>query len=294
MPQPVSHAEHAHPIAPDAATWAAMSPRAREEFLDAVNAFHSDPAEAMSEGRPHKRAKNEALDALGLHFSRLGRVVYLADEMSVLYPGERTFVPDILAVVGVPQPDDDPRQAWVVLEERRGLDLVIEVLNTGDRRKDLVRNVEWYARLGIPEYFVYDRRNQRLFGWRLPEGGDIYASMKPDAGRLVSTVLGLELAVVDGHLRFYTGHSELYGSSTLLNRLAEMVDSVEARVDAAEHARDAALSALRGVVLTILTARGLEVPAHVRNILEAESDPAALARLATQAAVVDGADALFD
>jgi hypothetical protein len=119
MPQPVSHAEHANPIAPDAATWAAMSPRAREEFLDAVNAFH---------------------------------------------------------------------------------------------------------------------------GVRRARGANV----------------------------------------------------ARARVDAAEHARDAALSALRGVVLTILTARGLEVPAHVRNILEAESDPAALARLATQAAVVDEADALFD
>ncbi len=29
-------------------------------------------------------------------------------------------------------------------------------------------NVERYARLGIPEYFVYDRKRQDLRGYRLP------------------------------------------------------------------------------------------------------------------------------
>src|SRR5262245_36984624 len=42
--------------------------------------------------------------------------------------------------------------AWVVAEEGKGLDFVLEVLHKGDRNKDLVENVERYAQLGIPEY----------------------------------------------------------------------------------------------------------------------------------------------
>jgi Uma2 family endonuclease len=72
----------------------------------------------------------------------------------------------VLAVLDVPQPEDDERMAWVVADEGKGLDLVLEVLHHADRNKDLVENVERYARLGIPEYFVYDRARQRIHGHR--------------------------------------------------------------------------------------------------------------------------------
>src|SRR5205807_606247 len=111
---------------------------------------------------PHKQAKGEVVDTLSLHFGSTGRVIYLAEDMAVLYPGEEAFSPDVLAVLDVPQQDDDPRMAWVVTEERRGLDLALEVLHRGNRDKDLVGNVDRYARLGIPEYFVYDRMRQQL------------------------------------------------------------------------------------------------------------------------------------
>src|SRR3954468_19269307 len=115
------------PIAPTEAEWQAMTPdqseRRRVKVLDSL----SDPRSLMSEGRPHKKAKSRALDMLGLHFNTLGRSVYLAEEMAVLYPGEEVFSPDVLAVVDVPQLEDDPRLAWVVVDEKRGLDFVLEV-----------------------------------------------------------------------------------------------------------------------------------------------------------------------
>lgn len=125
-----------------------MSPAARERFLiDAIDSLN-DPKDLMSEGRPHKLTKGRAIDLLSLHFDSLGRVIYLAEELAVAYPGEPVFSPDILAVLDVPQPEDDQRLAWVVEDEGRGLDLVIEVLHHGDRKKDLVRNVTRYAGLG--------------------------------------------------------------------------------------------------------------------------------------------------
>src|SRR3954471_20669771 len=104
-------------IAPTEEVWQAMSPAERERFLVRVLDALSDPVAAMSEGRPHKKAKTRALDRLGLHFSAVGRAVYLAEEMAVLYPGEPAFTPDVLAVLDVVEPEDDQRMAWVVADE---------------------------------------------------------------------------------------------------------------------------------------------------------------------------------
>ena len=56
-------------------------------------------------------------------FKAMGRVIYLAEEMAVAYPGAEVFTPDVLAVLDVVQPEDDERLAWVVADEGRGLDL---------------------------------------------------------------------------------------------------------------------------------------------------------------------------
>jgi Uma2 family endonuclease len=222
-------------IAPTEEEWRAMSPTAREALLVRILDALSDPAAAMSEGRRHKKAKTSALDALGLHFGAIGRTMYLAEEMAVLYPGETVFTPDVLAVVGVAEPDDDARMAWVVADEGKGLDLVIEVLHHGSRNKDLVDNVERYASLGIPEYFVYDRLHQRILGYRLPDAAARrYQRIVPQGGRHASAVLGLELAIEGGKLRFFYGMAELPGTSDLIGRLNRMVTALEARADAAE------------------------------------------------------------
>jgi hypothetical protein len=51
--------------------------------------------------------------------------VYLAEEMAVVYPGVRTVTQNILGVLDVAEHEDDQRMAWVVLDERKGVDLVI-------------------------------------------------------------------------------------------------------------------------------------------------------------------------
>jgi Uma2 family endonuclease len=304
-----------------------MSLADQDAFILSVNAWFSDPAELMGEGRPHKLAKNSVLDELGLHFRRLGRRIYLADEMSVLYPGEDTFVPDILAVLDVEQPADDEREAWVVERERRGLDLVLGVLHSGDRQKDLVRNVAWYARLGIPEYFVYDRRRQRLYGWRLPAVGGPYIPIPEQAGRRSSVVLGLDLIVIDDHLRFFQGEAQVGGTPQLIGRLTGMVEALAARAEAeearadaataraegAEAAREAevrareaaeaaraetllraeaALQALRTAVLSLLAARGIEVPPGVAERVRTCDDSGVLSGWVAAAVTVARAEEL--
>jgi Uma2 family endonuclease len=288
-------------IAPTEEEWRAMLPAARQALLDRILDALSDPAAAMSEGRRHKKAKTRALDALGLHFGAIGRTMYLAEEMAVLYPGEPVFTPDVLAVVGVEEPDDDPRMAWVVADEGKGLDLVIEVLHHGDRNKDLVGNVERYASLGIPEYFVYDRLHQRIHGYRLPDvRARRYHRIVPQFGRHTSAVLGLDLAIEGGRLRFFYGMAELPGTSDLIGRLNGMVADLEARADEAEAQIEAAaaqaqqaLAALREAIAALLGARGVACSDADRARLSSCTDVGTLQRWLLRATSAGAAEEVF-
>ncbi|MFS8070670.1 MAG: Uma2 family endonuclease, partial [Byssovorax sp.] len=138
-------------------------------------------------------------------------------------------------VLDVPQPEDDLRMAWVVADEHKGLDFVLEVHYAGDRNKDLVVNVERYARLGIPEYFIYDRARQQIHGYRLTSPGvKRYQRIMPQAGRYSSLVLGVDMVIQGGTLRFYLGSAELISSDDLIGRLSSMVSDLEAKAEQAE------------------------------------------------------------
>lgn len=287
------------PIGPSVDEWRAMSPGARERFLlDVLDAL-TEPAEAMTEGRPHKHAKAHALDLLGLHFRTLGRSVCVQEEMAVVYPGEPVFSPDILAVLDVAQPPVDERLAWVVADEGKGLDFVLEVLHRGDREKDLVRNVQRYAGLSIPEYFVYDRGQQRVIGHRLA-AGQRYERIVPQGGRTTSRVLGLDLAIEQGSLRFFHGAAELYDSSSLIARLSRMVGDLETRADeqttrANEQAAraNAAVESLRSGIHQSLQVRGLTASAATLERLARCDDPLVLGRWLGRALTAgDAEDAL--
>jgi Uma2 family endonuclease len=164
-------------------------------------------------------AKVGALGALRGFFSRNGRRFYIASELPVYYPDEPRFAPDLLVVLEV---EAYTRDKWVVQHEGRGLDFVLEVHVGGNRKKDAQRNVERYGRLGIPEYFVYDRKRQRLEGWRLAgPGARVYERMQAREGRFRSQVLGLELVMEQGRLRFYAGSLMLLEYEELVAQLRQ-------------------------------------------------------------------------
>ena len=215
------------PITPSDEAWRALSAAEQARFVEQVISALQREEAWMSEGTPHFRAKVNAVTTLGDHFARAGRQVYLACELPVLYPGERPFAPDLLAVVDVPVPgDEDLRTCWSVTTEGRGLDLILEVHYAGDKQKDLVTNVARYARLGVPEYFVYDRMAQRLYGYRLGQGRQ-YQSIPPRRGTLSSWVLGLDLGILDNRLRFFANEALIPESRELLARLEHLMDERE-------------------------------------------------------------------
>ena len=174
----------ADPRAPTHAQWAAMSEPDRARVVDMLPTSLPVELAPPPEGDVHRKVKERAMSALGDFLRRAGRKIYLSSELIVLYPGERAFVPDLLAVLDVGHPaarpraggDVDPhdRVRWVVDAEGKGLDLVLEVHVAGDRTKDEKTNVERYARLGIREYFLFDRARMSLQGHRLAAGGRTY------------------------------------------------------------------------------------------------------------------------
>ncbi len=210
-----------------------MSPQERERLVDAAIEALKQESLMAPEGRPHSTARQRVMTRLGSYIQASGRPLYLASELPVLYPGEPPFAPDVLAIQDVPDPgEDDTRSSWSVAQEGRGLDFVLEITWGGDRDKDLVSNVARYARLGIPEYFVYDRRRQRLYGYRLGFGARGYSSLTPVEGLLRSAVLGLELGVARGRLRFYyAGGAEIPDPDERIARLDGLILERETRIE---------------------------------------------------------------
>jgi hypothetical protein len=139
------------------------------------------------------------------------------------------------------------RSKWVVSAEGKGLEWILEVHVGGDRKKDAELNVARYARLGIPEYFIYDRARPQLLGYRLPaEGARSYARIVPQAGRYPSEILGLDLALEDGSLRFFHANAKLLSPTELAARVEQRLADVAAERDAeAERARAAEVELAR-------------------------------------------------
>ena len=134
----------------------------------------------------------------------------------------------------------------MVATRGRGIDVAIEVRNTGAKHKDLVENVRDYARVGIPEYFSFDCRSLILRGWRLgAPNARTYQPIVAQGGLLTSRVLGLEIAVVDRRLRFFAHQALVPSALELVNRLQAMTDESQ---QAALESQRAALESERAAL----------------------------------------------
>ncbi|PTL83937.1 Uma2 family endonuclease [Vitiosangium sp. GDMCC 1.1324] len=214
------------PRAPPQELWDRLTPEERARIIDELPSEFPVSEAAPPEGDAHFEAKVGTRKVLGGFFTRTGRKVYLACELPVYYPGERMFAPDVIAVVGAEQ---HQRMHWVVSAEGRGLDLALEIYVAEERREELERNAERFARLGIREYFLFDRGRLRLTGWRLDEGRRSYRAILPQQGFFASEVLGLVLRVEGERLRFHQGRAPLLEADEMMAMLDRRAQEAEAR-----------------------------------------------------------------
>jgi len=157
----------------------------------------------MAETDRHRDLMVDLLHALHEHF-RDNPQVYVSGNIFVYYldeNGDRQSVsPDILVVFGVEKKE---RRIYKIDEEGKAPEVVIELTSSSTKVEDLVMKHYIYANIGVREYFLFDPYGETtqpaLRGFRL-KGGEYV----PIAGNVLhSEVLGLELKIEEGQLRFY-------------------------------------------------------------------------------------------
>ncbi len=131
------------PVMPEREAWARLSPsergRALSTVLEDLEEREIDQLMTMAEGDLHGDACDGMRDTLRAFYRDRKTSIYVSAGIPVHYPGERGFSPDVVVATEVPP---GPREAWVVADEGKGLDLVVEVYHKGSWRKDFVDNVK--------------------------------------------------------------------------------------------------------------------------------------------------------
>ena len=202
-----------------------------------------------SDGRPiaesddHYRAIISVRGPLEVRFRNRGDI-YISGDLLLYYDpadGGKSVAPDFLVVRGV---SPRRRRSYVLWEEGKPPDCVVEVSSPDSGRTDRVRKRELYARLGVAEYFLFDpvygdpRHEGRLQCFRLYGGRSVPVGPRGAAGsvsELASEVLGVSMRPEAKRLRLRdlgSGKDLLHFDETEEDRQAERVarKTAEARV----------------------------------------------------------------
>ena len=188
---------------------------------DAVD-YPSSDGKPMAESDIQRIAMIYAIDALETWFAER-EDVYVSGDLLIYYdegnPGA-SIAPDVFVVFGAAK---GRRMTYLLWEEGKAPDFVLEVASRSTWREDEGRKREVYERLGVREYYQYDPMGEylgtELKGSRL-SGGRYEAqpaTRSADGGlTLSSAVLGLKLrAKRGGELRF---HDTATGAHLLSHR----------------------------------------------------------------------------
>ena len=151
--------------------------------------------------------------------------------------------PDLLVAFGVDPAAYYRSNAYVISEQGKPPDFVLEIVSRSSRQADRVDKREDYAALGIPEYWRFDeaarRRENRLAGDRLVDG--VYEPIvieELEGGVLQGYSVELNL-----YLRWEQGQLRLHDPAT--GQHIATFESERARAESAEDRADSAESRAR-------------------------------------------------
>ena len=145
--------------------------------------------------------------------------------------------PDLLVAFGVDPAAYYRSNAYVISEQGKPPDFVLEIVSRSSRQADRVDKRTDYAALGIPEYWRFDedeaarRRENRLAGDRLVEG--VYEPIAIE--ELPDGVLQGYSAELDLYLRWEQGQLRLHDPAT--GQHIATFESERARADSEREAR---------------------------------------------------------
>ncbi|MCC3472180.1 MAG: Uma2 family endonuclease [Microcoleus sp. PH2017_15_JOR_U_A] len=238
--------------------------------------YPSSDGEPMAESDITRDYMTYGVEALKQHFQGRSDVYVSANSFVYYEEGNKSAVvaPDIYVVFGVRKRQRDNYKIWK--EAGIAPQFVLEITSETTQDVDQETKPETYRSLGVREYFQYDPSgdylNPILQGVRL-----VNNQYEPipvnniafDTLWLYSEVLGLELHLVSGELRFrnpQTGEFLKTYQQSEQERRAEQ----QARL-AEQQARLAAESALRSLVSQLLhSGMNLEQVAQMMNLSTSE------------------------
>jgi Putative restriction endonuclease len=223
----------------------------RLEYADAAEAYlRSLPPEHFMEAVPQATQRKITLESLDLvHADRPDVQVF--NELLVQYPyGRRQqirqVVPDNMVVV-----HPEPIQAdgsYDVPFQPVGPFWVLEYVSKHNRRKDYDDSFRKYEReLKVPYYLLFYPDNQELTLYR--QKGKKYVSVRPNAaGRYAIPKLDLEMALLDGWVRFWYRGALLPLPGELQQQLDEtrrQLQQAQAQIEEERREKERLLAQLR-------------------------------------------------
>ena len=216
-----------------------------------------DPLYPSSDGKP--LAENDwqleailsAVDVLRGYFEEQPDV-YVSGDLLVCYEEgkpRKSVAPDVFVVIGAPRHN---RMTYKLWEEPKAPDFVLEVASRNTWKEDVGPKRAIYAAIGVREYWLFDPKKEYfdppLQGLSLANGvyGPLPARVEAGRRTLSSAVLGLDLQVEGGKLRFrevgggdplptYAEQGAAWRRERATRRAAEArIAELEARLAAAE------------------------------------------------------------
>jgi len=208
-------------------------------LLETDRDYPTSDGKPMAETDLHRQVTVDLIDMLQ-HRYRDRPDVYVSGDMLMFYErGEpkKHVAPDVFVVFGV---DHHPRENYLIWQEGKGPDFIVEVTSKTTRKVDQTRKRALYRDvLKVPEYFQFDPRAEYL---RPPLQGfrrvdEEYVPIVLEDDGLTSEVLGVRLVREGSSLRFFdleTGERLL----TSAERAEFEADSRRAAEERAESAEE--------------------------------------------------------
>ena len=191
-------------------------------------------------------AANGNAHHLAVHLGSPETTIVSGERYMCVAPGGAIRYPDLLVAFGVDPELYEDNNGYIVSEQGKPPDLALEIASRHTWRVDIEEKPEFYAGLGVAEYWRFDETGDfygtRLAGERLVEGRYEPIAIEELGGELrgYSEVLGLYICWRDGRLDWYDSQAEGYIPSLESERSARL--TAEARAEDAE-ARVAELEA---------------------------------------------------
>ena len=171
--------------------------------------YPSSDGKPVAESDVHISCLLHTREDLKLYFGNRPDV-YVAGNLLIYYEENNVkarVAPDVFVVMGVASHD---RTSYLLWEEGKAPDFVLEITSRGTRKEDQGKKRELYRRLRVTEYWQYDPKGE----WLAPplRGTELVAGeyrelpareLADGTLAMMSTVLGLELRSGASGLRFH-------------------------------------------------------------------------------------------